>query len=150
MGGGSCLDGTVTGMARSVLAEIVQRLEKLSESEQSSSIDLRGLPMTEADRAQLDDYLGRGEVHATLELSGRSEIWETRYPGVWWIRHHGIHDRIACEEIAVTPLPEILKSHPEDIRAAVDRLSAALDRLEAAPSPPTPNPQHDTEAPDVR
>jgi len=149
-GGETCLDGVATGMARSVLAEIGQRLNELSETGRSTVISLRGLPMTRTDRAQLEESLGRGEVFASLELAGASEVWETRYPGVWWIRHRGAGGQIVCEEIAVTPIPDILKTHPEDIRMAAVRLSDELARQEHLPDMQTRNPQYDTEAPDVR
>ena len=64
-------------------------LEALAESGQAGSIDLRSLPLSDADRAQLEELLGRGEVQAKLDLAGASEVWETTYPGVWWIRHKG-------------------------------------------------------------
>jgi hydrogenase-1 operon protein HyaF len=114
-------------MALSVLAEIGRMLEALSESGQAGSIDLRSLPLSDADRAQLEEVLGRGEVRAELELAGNSEVWETRYPGVWWIRHRGAGDKIATEEISVCAVPEILITHPVDIKAAAGRLREELE-----------------------
>ena len=149
-GAASCLDGTPTGMARSILAEISQLLDDLSEQSQCASISLLGLPMTGADRLQLEELLGRGEVHAVLDLSGSSEVWETRYPGVWWIRHQGMDGKIACEEIAVTPIPDILMTHPDDIHAAAARLKNDLTLVEGIPNQQTRNEKHDMEAPDVR
>jgi len=131
--GASCMTNQSTGMAWSVLAEIHQLLKALSEKGAAGSIDLRSLPMTDADRGQLEEILGRGEVRAELDLAGASEVWETAYAGVWWIRHKGAGDRIACEEIAVTPIPEILITHPVDIEAAAKRLANDLSRGPAAP-----------------
>ena len=61
-----------------------------------------------------------------LELAGPSEIWETAYTGVWWVRHQGAGDRVATEEIAITRIPEILRAHPDDIDAAAARLHEDL------------------------
>jgi len=122
-----CLSDRATGMALSVIAEIGRMLEALSESGQAGSIDLRSLPLSDADRAQLEEALGRGEVRAELELAGNSEVWETRYPGVWWIRHRGAGDKIATEEISVCAIPEILITHPVDIKAAASRLREELE-----------------------
>jgi hydrogenase-1 operon protein HyaF len=122
----SCLDGHTTGMAWSVLAEVGRLLEELASKGQTASIDLRSLPLTDADREELDALLGRGEVRVELELAGRSEVWETGYPGAWWIRHRGAGDRISSEEIAVCPVPEILMTHPADIETAVRRLRRDL------------------------
>jgi len=130
--GAPCMTGQSTGMAWSILTEIRQLLKALSEKGEAGSIDLRSLPMTDADREQLEEILGRGEVRAELELAGASEVWETAYAGVWWIRHKGAGDRIACEEIAITPIPEILITHPVDIEAAATRLENELSQGPAA------------------
>ena len=122
-----CLSDRATGMALSVLAEVGRMLEALSESGQAGAIDLRSLPLSDADRAQLEEVLGRGEVRAELELAGNSEVWETTYPGVWWIRHRGAGDKIATEEISVCAIPEILMTHPVDIKAAAGRLREELE-----------------------
>ena len=135
--GAPCQTTQVTGMAQSVLAEVARLLEALAAEGTTGAIDLRSLPLTDADRRQLQDLLGRGEVRADLELAGRSEVWETAYPGVWWIRHLAADDRIASEEIAVCPVPEILQAHPDDIRAGARRLSQDLAALQA-PAAPVP------------
>lgn len=122
-----CLGERATGMARSVLTEILQMLEVLSESGRAGSIDLRSLPLSEADRAELEQALGHGEVQANMDLAGDSEVWETTYPGVWWIRHKGAGGKIATEVISVCRIPEILKTHPIDIEAAAARLKQELE-----------------------
>ena len=76
-------------------------------------------------------------MRAELELAGRSEVWETAYPGAWWVRHLGAGDRIASEEIAVCPVPEILQAHPDDISSSARRLSQDLAALQA-PAAPVP------------
>lgn len=149
-GGASCLDATATGMARSLLTEISQLLNNLSERGESASISLRGLPMTGADREQLEELLGRGEVHAELDLSGTSEVWETRFPGVWWIRHQGLDGKIACEEIAITPIPDILKTHPDDIRSSAIRLADELAQAGEGLNPQSRNETPDMEMPNVQ
>jgi len=125
--GAPCLSDRATGMALSVLAEIGGMLEALTQSGQAGSIDLRSLPLNDLDRAQLEEVLGRGEVRAELDIAGESEVWETSYPGVWWIRHRGAGGRIASEEISVCRIPEILITHPVDIEAAAGRLRQELE-----------------------
>ena len=122
-----CLSDRATGMALSVLAEVSRMLESLAGSGEPGSIDLKSLPLSDADRAQLEELLGRGEVHAELELAGASQVWETAYSGVWWIRHRGAGGKIATEEISVCRIPEILLSHPVDIEAAAGRLRQELE-----------------------
>lgn len=107
-------------------------LVKLAEAGDTGSIDLRSLPMTDADRDELEERLGRGEVQADLSVAGTSQVWETGYSGVWWIRHLGAGDKIAAEEIAVTNVPEILVSHSADIATAALRFRRDLGRATGA------------------
>ncbi|MBX5454933.1 MAG: hydrogenase expression/formation protein [Acidobacteriia bacterium] len=115
-----------TGVAQAVLSEIALLLENLAATGQAGAIDLRSLPLTEADRAELEEHLGRGEVEARLAVVGASEVWETAYAGVWWIRHLGAEGEIASETIAVTRVPEILMTHPADVEAAAARLQELI------------------------
>ena len=124
--GAPCQTENITGMARSILAEVARMLEALAKNGTTSSIDLRSLPLTDADRQQLEDLLGRGEVSVELELAGRSSIWETAYAGAWWIRHRGAGDRVSSEEIMVCPIPEILIAHATDIESAADRIKQEM------------------------
>ena len=127
--GAHCQTGLVTGMALSIMAEVARMLEALADKGESGSIDLRSLPLTDADRAQLEDLMGRGEVKAELEVSGDSTVWETSYPGAWWIRHHGAGGKVSSEEISICPVPAILSAHPADIEAAANRIKNAIAEL---------------------
>jgi hydrogenase-1 operon protein HyaF len=118
-------------MAWSVLSEIHTLLGRLTESAEPSTIDLRSLPLTSADRAELEQHLGQGEVACALTVLGSTEIWETAYSGVWWVRHLDAEGEVASEEIVVATVPEILKSHPEDIAAAATRLARELENSPA-------------------
>jgi hydrogenase-1 operon protein HyaF len=115
-----------TGMAESLLREISRALAALAETGTRDAIDLRSLPLTPADRDELEQALGRGEVSVAFEIGGRSELWETSFAGVWWLRHLGAGDQIAAETIEITPLPDILTSHPDDIAVAAARLAETL------------------------
>ena len=72
--GAPCMTTQSTGMAWSILTEIRQLLDALNEKGTVGSIDLRSLPMTDADREQLENLLGRGEVHAELDLAPGENI----------------------------------------------------------------------------
>ena len=115
-----------SGLAQSVLREIAERLAALARTGERGAIDLRSLPLTSADRGELEDKLGRGDVTAKLTVAGTSELWETRYSGVWWIRHYGAGDKIAAERIEIAAVPEILVAHEADIAAACARVRADL------------------------
>jgi hydrogenase-1 operon protein HyaF len=122
-----CLSNRATGMALSVLTEVSRMLETLAGSGEPGSIDLRSLPLSDTDRAQLEELLGRGEMEVELDLAGASIVRETAYAGVWWIRHCGAGGKVATEEISVCRIPEILISHPVDIEAAAGRLRQELE-----------------------
>ncbi|MFC2969644.1 hydrogenase expression/formation C-terminal domain-containing protein [Acidimangrovimonas pyrenivorans] len=123
-----------TGMARSLLREIAERLEALARTGEASAIDLRSLPMTAGDRKELKEALGSGDVAATLDVAGRSEVWETRFAGVWWLRHFGDGDHIASEVIEIARVPDILSAHPDDMRASLKRLNEDLAAAEEPPA----------------
>ncbi len=119
--------GGKTGMAEPVLREIHALLASFSATGQTAAIDLAGMPLTRADREALETFLGRGEVSATLDVAGRSEIWETAYSGVWWVRHWG-GDAVASELIEITAIPEILKTDRTDAAGAAKRLALTLQQ----------------------
>ncbi len=112
-----------TGMAQSLFSEIADRLSVLSATGEKSAIDLHSLPLTPADLKELETLLGRGEVEAQLEVAGKSEIWETGYSGVWWVRHYGDAGKIASQSIENTACPKILTADADDIAAAAARMA---------------------------
>ncbi len=109
-----------------LLHEIVGRLERLVETGESGSIDLRGLPLLPGERDALKTVLGEGEVRATLDALGETAIHETRLAGVWWVRHHDRNGEQIAEFIEVTRVPDILKSDPQDMREAGEVLREQL------------------------
>lgn len=115
-----------TGMADALLREIADALERFVATGEVTAIDMRGLPLGDADRAVLEQRLGQGEVSAILTVAGQSEVWETAFSGVWWVRHRGASGGVAAEEIVITRLPEILATHPDDARDGLMRLRAVL------------------------
>jgi hydrogenase-1 operon protein HyaF len=123
------IDHLRTGMAESILREVARALAALAATGARDAIDLRSLPMTAADRDALQTALGRGEASVTLQAAGTSEIWETRFAGVWWLRHFGGDGRVAAELIEITPVPDIVTAHPDDIGAAAAALRAEMERI---------------------
>jgi hydrogenase-1 operon protein HyaF len=116
-----------TSFVRALLHEVTALLADLIATGTEGSIDLRGIPMLDEDKKQLETALGRGEVEAKVVVAGETEVWETAYSGVWWIRHRGAGDRILSDQIVVTTIPEILKTHPSDAEAAHERLHSIIE-----------------------
>lgn len=106
-----------------VVAEIATALARLAETGAETTVGLGALTLTPDDVTALADTLGEGEVACELAVAGRSEVRETGFSGVWWIRHYSGDDRLVTEEIAVTRCPEILMSHPDDVAFAATRLA---------------------------
>ncbi|MBK8455803.1 MAG: hydrogenase expression/formation protein [Phyllobacteriaceae bacterium] len=131
-------DGQATApgsaLALILVREIGQALAAFAESGEPAAIDLRGLPMSDADREELLAWLGDGEIAATLAVAGRSEIRETRFTGVWWVRHFGTDDRIAAERIEIASVPDILIADMADVTAAAARFDDELAELSIPPS----------------
>jgi hydrogenase-1 operon protein HyaF len=115
-----------TGMASALLSEILATLERLAEEGESGSVDLRSLPLSDADRLELADALGSGEVRASVTCTATTEVSETAFAGVWWVRLLGEDGRVNAEHIEIARVPEILLAHPADIVAASRKLAAAL------------------------
>jgi hydrogenase-1 operon protein HyaF len=115
-------DGGLGGGVTAILNEIVRLLERLASLGEAAAIDLRSLPMSAQDRAQLQRALGEGEVQATLNAEGISRIQETRVPGVWWVEHRDRQGELIAELLEVSRVPEILASASDEIAAGARAL----------------------------
>jgi hydrogenase-1 operon protein HyaF len=109
-----------------ILSELVNLLEVLAADASAASIDLQSLPMSAADRLQLQQALGEGEVQATLTAQGSSRIRETRVAGVWWVEHFGQDRELVAESIEVTLIPDILKAAADEIAPAARDLRTRI------------------------
>lgn len=119
-----------TGMAQAVLSELIEYLQLLADKGQQHVIDLTSLPMNNTDKRELEKILGQGEVSVTLSTIGDSQIIETGYSGIWWIKHYTAEQQLISELIEVCPIPEIIKSHSDDIRQSADSIKNLIDKDE--------------------
>jgi hydrogenase-1 operon protein HyaF len=125
----TALDNGARSYVPALLREIETLLAELVASGRSSRIDLRSLPLLPGDDARLAALLGDGEVDAALQVTGDTRVRETGVSGVWWVTHANADGEIVAEFIEVTLVPEILKAHPQDVRAGLTRLRARLAEL---------------------
>lgn len=118
------------GNAQAMLHQVDSMLVDLASGGEGGSIDLRHTPLTAADRRTLESVLGRGEVEARVNALGLTHVRDTAVAGVWWVTHFNLQDQVLGEFIQVTHVPELLGSHPDDVRGALPllraRISAAL------------------------
>lgn len=120
-----------TGMAQAILREVAAHLQTVAAGGERQIIDLRGLPLTRGDYRQLEQALGRGEVSANVEAAGPTEVFETRYPGVWWVRYQNLDGQVVAEQLEVARVPTILETPVDDLRASARDLAEVLDEQES-------------------
>ena len=116
----------IGGGLPALLSEIVQRLEFLAAGMEQEPIDLRSLPLNDAERERLAALLGDGEVDITLELDGASRVRETGAAGVWWVEHRDARGEVIAELLEIANLPEILKPAAGDIARSAAELRARI------------------------
>ena len=114
------------GLVGALVSETLARLTRFAETGETTTIDLGGLPMSNRHRAALDDFLGRGEVSASIDVIGRTEVWETQFSGVWRVRHFG-DAGVATDLIEIAACPKILCADRRDARLAALGMAEALE-----------------------
>lgn len=119
---GSPPSGGLGGGVSAILTELATLLEQLAQRQIPAAIDLRSLPMSPQDRADLQRVLGDGEVQATVNADGLSSIRETSFPGVWWVTHRNAQGEMIAELLDVTHVPMMLASAPDEIAVAARKL----------------------------
>jgi hydrogenase-1 operon protein HyaF len=113
-----------------LLVEIAGLMSRLIEHGEEAAIDLLGLPMAPTCVADLERRLGRGEIFIQLDAFGRSEIYETRFSGVWWAQHLDEGGRVIARLIEVAFVPNILRADGEDIKTAREKLLASTNAVQ--------------------
>lgn len=116
----------LTRNVRPILFEVRHALDALLDKGETSIIDLRSIPLAPGEEEKILKTLGQGEVHARLNALGPSEIYETRYAGVWLITHYNEDESIVSRFIEITRMPDILKSQTEDMSKALTELTQEL------------------------
>lgn len=124
-------DMATRGNAIPLLHEVRHALDQLLATGEETVIDLGAIPMGPADEAELLDFLGAGEVDATIDACGRSSARETAFHGVWLVIHRNEHDRVLSRFIEIAFVPELLKSQREDVADSAAALAGKLAQAES-------------------
>ena len=119
----------LSGNASVLLREIADRVRRLIDTGETSAIDLLAMPLNASDLDWLRERLGAGEIRITLEADGESTLNETSCPGVWWVMHHNPGGGVMSAFIEVTPVPELVKAHMDDVRGGLERLEGLIASL---------------------
>jgi hydrogenase-1 operon protein HyaF len=118
----------LTQNVQPLLHEIRHALAALLESGKTSIIDLRSIPLAPGEEEAIIEALGKGEINARLEALGPSDIYETRFAGVWLISHYNEDRMVVSRFIEITELPAILGSQREDMATALETLNEELQK----------------------
>jgi len=118
----------LTQNVQPLLHEIRHALAALLESGKTSIIDLRSIPLAPGEEEAIIEALGKGEIKARLEALGPSDIYETRFAGVWLTSHYNEDHMVVSRFIEITELPAILRSQREDMAGALETLNEELQK----------------------
>lgn len=124
-------NATGTGNLEPLLHQIRHGLEHLLNTGEKTVIDLSAMPLADSELETLLEILGSGEVIAELNILGKSIIEETRFSGVWILRHlneAGENDRIFIE---IDSIPSLLCAQAEDIQLGLTKLDQYLTHMPA-------------------
>ncbi|MGD8235543.1 MAG: hydrogenase expression/formation C-terminal domain-containing protein [Chromatiales bacterium] len=116
-----------TGNVQPLLHEIFHALRRLRDTGEVTVIDLRALPLAPGEETQIEKKLGKGEVHASIDALGPSEIVETGIAGVWLVTHFNAEEEILGRYIEICRIPAILESQDQDIEYGLDEMEALLE-----------------------
>jgi hydrogenase-1 operon protein HyaF len=119
------------GNSLPVLHEIHHGLKRLAEQGESTLIDLRAMPFGPGDESRLLGLLGEGEVKAEIDALGPTRIWETEVKGVWIVDHRDLDGERLALHVEITAFPDILRTQPQDIEAAIRELDERLAEVES-------------------
>ena len=115
-----------TGNVSALLHELAGLLDTWVRTGEAASVDLRSLPLTKGDYAELRAALGTGAVTARIEAMGSSEMRETQYPAVWWVTHQNDAGEVVAELIEICEVPALLRAPLEDAADGLGRFKEAL------------------------
>lgn len=109
-----------------LLHEVRHALQKLTETGETTTIDLSSLPFGPGDKERLLDVLGQGEVSANVDAMGATKVRETAFAGVWLVQYYSVADEVLAEHIEVTRCPSLLITPEQDLADAALALQARL------------------------
>ena len=116
-------DGALGAAISALLGELDAGLRGLLERGCTHTIDVHRSPLSPGERGQLRELLGKGEICASLDLLGPTEVEETAIPGVWWTVHRSREGHVVSEFIEVTRCPGLLSTQETELAAAPARLA---------------------------
>lgn len=120
------VDAEPGASAQAILSEIEECALRFSETGEAASIDLRCLKSMPEERETLASLLGHGEVSAAINATGRTDLYETSVPCVWWVRHRDSEDEIVGELIEIAEVPDVLMGDRKAVAYGLEALRIAM------------------------
>ncbi|MEZ5535373.1 MAG: hydrogenase expression/formation C-terminal domain-containing protein [Thiolinea sp.] len=117
-----------TGNDILILHEIRHALQRLLETGEETTIDLRALPMAPGEEAMIESALGVGELSIRLDALGPSTITETQFSGVWLVTHFNTEEEILGKFIEITRVPKLIIAQAEDMEHGLEQLRSKLSQ----------------------
>lgn len=119
-------DAMAHPMMRALLQELSAKLSALAGDGRSDHVDLRRLPLPPGGLQTLREWLGRGEISATVTALGVTAIHETALAGVWWVEHSKASGEPVGVSLEISECPALLAVQRDDVASAAARLRARL------------------------
>ncbi len=113
--------------AQPVLAEIADRVPRHRPGDRNHVFNFTLLPMSDTDRAYLQQMLGNGPIHAESRGYGACEVWATGVAGVWVVQYFNAMGTIILDTLEVGGVPDALLAASQDIEDSADRLHEILE-----------------------
>lgn len=114
------------GNAWPVLSEIRHALARLVDGGEPTQIDLGAMPFGPGDEDELMALLGTGEVTATVDALGPTQIRETAYRGVWVVEYLNTDAQRIALHLEIDEVPRLLRTQPDDLADGLAALDARL------------------------
>ena len=111
-----------------ILVEINHALDNFVKNKKTHIIDIRAVPLHSNEEDELLKILDVGEVRVDIEALGKSEVYETKFSGVWLISHYNLENEIVARFIEITDCPSIIKSNETEIISSLDLLCGTLGK----------------------
>lgn len=128
---GAGFDGSEpTGLVMALLHEVADHLQTVANGGERQVVELGNLPLNDADLRLLEERLGRGEVEAKISAAGATEVFETAFPGVWWVKYLDGDDQVVTQQLEIGTVPMILEAHAEDIQASAQRFPQLFEEID--------------------
>ena len=122
-------DSVPAGMnnVRAILSELQSARERFSESQQSYSINLTLLPLSDDEIAFLDAQLGRGPIDVLSRAYGKCQVISTATANIWWVRYFNSMGTLILNTLEVVGVPNVVAAADEDISDSAERLKELLE-----------------------